>query len=255
MSAATHRKQLKGAVAVLKLDLSRLEADAARTRELIAALCLRIEGGKSGNAAVITAVPPKVKHRRRRRRRAVHVTRKPVNGRRTKGSSLAGKLERGARAVVAATVDAPNSLAAKDSKPVPVAAPVRAVRGAAQFAAELKAINEIVAALAKADKALNKAGRAKDTVAVSMLSAEVHQLRRLGNDLLVRLGGKARLPIDKTERMRWRRAAAQPEAKAPKKRKAPRKPTPPIPPPVVKRTEWHPDPDGSGNLVREIITS
>ena len=110
--------------------------------------------------------------------------------------------------------------------PVPVAVPAsgtKAVRGAAAYASELKAVNEIMAALSKATKNLDKATRAKDNVAIAMVSEEIHQLRRRGNELLVRLGGKARLPIDKAERMRWKCAAAQPEAKAPKKRKAPRR--------------------------------
>jgi hypothetical protein len=138
-------------------------------------------------------------------------------------------------------------------EPVQAAAPAKAVRGGALFSTELAAINEIVAALAVADKALNKATRAKDGVGIAAASEEIHQLRRRGNGLLVRLGGKARLPIDKKERMRWRRAGAMASAPKPRKAKAPRKPAVPIPGPIVRRTEWHDD--GNGNLVREIVTS
>ena len=83
--------------------------------------------------------------------------------------------------------------------------------------------------------------------------------------IIVELKGRSRLPKEYTKavRMRLKRraaAAAKPVKRAavsaPKrKKKAPRKPAVPIPAPIVRRTDWHPDPDGSGNLVREIITS
>ena len=56
--------------------------------------------------------------------------------------------------------------------------------------------------LSKADHALTKATRARDAAGITAASEKIQQLRRQGNELLVRLGGKARLPIDKAERMR-----------------------------------------------------
>jgi hypothetical protein len=236
-----HRKQLMGAVKALNGDIKRWEAQIAEARLLVERLSQHadVEGGITGSAA---AVPPKKRRRRRHKSRPVIV-------------------RKAGRPPVVALGDvgrnAPKSGAkrpTKTEKPVQVAAPVKAVRGATVYAAELKALDEIVAALAVADKALNKATRAKDGVGITSSSEEIHQLRRRGDEQLVALNGRAKLPaaLDKKERMRWKRAAAQPVAKAPRK-KAPRKPAIPIPPPVIKRTDWRADENGT--MSREIITS
>ena len=136
--------------------------------------------------------------------------------------------------------------------------PAKAVRGAAQFATELAAVDEIVAALAKAEKVLGKATRAKDTVAIAMVSEEIQGLRRRGHEQLVALGGRAKLPaaLDRAERMRWKRAAEAAAAPKPKRSRKPRVPTPPPVPVPVRKVDsgWSVD-DASGIRTREIHAS
>jgi hypothetical protein len=226
----------RAAVAALRADNVAMQKKIAANDGLIADLLSR-EGGTGGGTLPARHIPsPKIERRRRRRRARVRRVAKTVPVQARRKQVRAGT-------AVAATPAAPKPVAA-------VSEPAKAVRGAAQFGPELKAIGEIVLALAKADKALGKAARAKDNVTITMLTEEIHGLRRRGNDLLVRLDGKARLPIDKSERMRWRRAAAQ--AEPPKKRRAPRKVTPAPTPPVKRDSGWHDD--GAGNLVREIAS-
>ena len=229
MRRGPRKSPYRSAVVALRNGIAaRLKLNAA-DKSLVAELLARAESGGAVLGTVqghVPRVPPKKRRRRRHKLRP----------------AIVRKAKRRAAAKVAAVV-AP--------EPAPVAAKAK-VRDAEAYASELKAIDEIVVALAKAGKALDKATRAKDGVGIAAASEEIHQLRRRGNDLLVRLGGKAQLPIDKTERMRWKRAAGQPEAKARRTKKL-RRPTPPIPPPVVKRTDWHPDENGT--MSREIITS
>jgi hypothetical protein len=227
------RDPFKHAVRRLTAEVSDYQRRIDEVQALIAALSAHADGGAahSGNAGNAAALPPKKRQRRRRKR---NVVAKGANGAATRVPKAAAK-----RRTVA-------------DKPPPVAAPVKAVRGAAQFATELAAVDEIVAALAKADKALNKAGRSKDGVGIAAASEEIHQLRRRGNDMLVRLGGKARLPIDKSERMRWKRAGAMAAPPKPKKLRKPRIPTPPPAPPIKRDSGWHDD--GNGVLSREIET-
>jgi hypothetical protein len=81
----------------------------------------------------------------------------------------------------------------------------------------------------------------------------IHTLQVRGDAALREMAGKAKLPgwCSKSMRMQWRRAAAQPEAKAPRAKK-PRKLTP-APTPVHKKSgPWIEGADGT--LSREIIS-
>ena len=205
------------------------ENQIAATKSLIADLSTRagIEGRNS--SAEKSSVPPKQKPRKARRRR-----RKPVAARKR-----------------TPTAPVPVAVPASGYQRKAANAPLKAVRGAAAFATELQAIDEIVAALSKADHALTKATRARDAAGITAASEKIQQLRRQGNELLVRLGGKARLPIDKAERMRWKRAAATAWAPKPKKKKR-YIPPPPAPPKKID-SGWRADENGT--MSREIITS
>jgi hypothetical protein len=226
----------KTALAALKADVAGWQRQIAATEALIADLTVRAEGGTRGAVQGPVHDVPLVKRKRRRRR---------AHARRAANAKPAQAIRKPVRkrAVVNATPDA--------SKPVAVSAKV--VRGATAFATELKAIDEIVATLAKAETALNRATRAKDNVAIAAASEEIHQLRRRGNELLVRLGGKARLPIDKAERMRWRRAGTIASAPKPKRAKAPRKPAVPIPPVLKQTGPWVEEPNGVRS--REVVST
>jgi hypothetical protein len=168
------------AISALTADVVNWENQIAATKSLIADLSTRagIEGRNS--SAEKSSVPPKQKPRKARRRR-----RKPVAARKR-----------------TPTAPVPVAVPASGYQRKAANAPLKAVRGAATFATELQAIDEIVAALSKADHALTKATRARDAAGITAASEKIQQLRRQGNELLVRLGGKARLPIDKAERMR-----------------------------------------------------
>ncbi len=207
----------KTALAALKADVAGWQRQIAATEVLIADLTVRAGGGTSGNAGGNAAVVPPKKCRRRRHKSRPAIVRKAKRG-------IAAKR-------VAIPVAAPE----------PVAAKAKAVRGAVQFADQLEELKKLFVTIDTDDADATRAYK-----------------------IIVELKGRARLPEEYTKavRMRLKRRAAaatkpgkRAAVSAPKKKKAPRKPAVPIPAPIVRRTDWHPDPDGSGNLVREIITS
>ena len=217
------RSPFKAALSALKADVVGWQRRIAETQVLIEQLSTRagIERDASGGAGAGPVVPQRKRRRRRHKPR-------PIIARKAKRRAAAKRVPGG---LVAIPVAVPEPIAAKVE-------PAKAkVRGAEQFAAQLEELERIRIGIEAGGDG------AKST----------HKLQVRGHAVLKELNGRAKLPawLDKAERMRWRRCAAHPE-KAPKIRK-PRKPTPPLAPPVVKRTDWHPD--ENGNLVREIITS
>ncbi|MGA9307236.1 MAG: hypothetical protein WBW31_17665, partial [Candidatus Sulfotelmatobacter sp.] len=118
------------------------------------------EGGTRAVLGPVHDVPPEKRKRRRRRR---HGAPNGVSVPRNSGTVPRRRVQ-----VHRRKRPKPDVI-----EPVQVAAPVKAVRGAAIFAVELKAVDEIVAALAVADKALNKATRAKDRVGIAAASEEI----------------------------------------------------------------------------------
>jgi hypothetical protein len=214
MRRGQRKSPYRAAVAALQASIAdRLKLNAA-DESLIADLLARDGDNAAAITAVITAVPPK---RRRRRRRAVHTSRKPVNGRR--------KAVR-ARAIVAATPDAPEAVAAAP-QPAPAA---RKVRGAEVHAAALAELDGIKAALDAAGDDAEK----------------VRALSVRGDTILRQMAGKAKLPtwLGKATRMKWRRCAERaPAVKKPRKRR-----DPPAPP-VRHDSGWR---DEGGVLTREV---
>ena len=219
------RNVFKASIRQLTADISDWQRRIIETEALIAQLTERAgigEGRYSGTRTVPAHdVPPKKRRRRRHKSKDTKGTR----------SRAAAKI---------AAVAAPEPVAAKVE-------PAKAVRGAALYKPQYQELERLALGISEAGD---------NTEVANKLRVRAYVVGRS-------MGGKGTYPpfFDRAERMRCQRAdaaakaAEQPETKAPKKRKAPRKPTLPIPPPIVKRTDWHPDPDGSGNLVREIITS
>ena len=216
-----HKGVFKAAIAALELDLVRHEADAARTRDLITALMARagVEGRNSSPEKL--SVPPKRKPQRTKRRR-----RKPVAARKR-----------------------------TPAVPVPVAVPAsgkgaKAVKGAAVYASELKAIDGIVSALAVAETALTSATRGKDAAGIAAASEHIQRLRSEGGQLLIRIGGRAKLSIGVVERRRWRAAADKAAALSAPKPKPKRRVTPSRPP--VRKIDSGWTEDAAGIRSREI---
>ena len=215
MRHGQHKGAYRAAVAALRADIGCWQRQIADNEKLIAQLTERadINGGGTRGTGTVLALRVPLKKRRRRRLKA----------RSPKAHSRPRKATERRRAV-----PLPDTAPAAA---VTEAAPTKAVRGAAQFGAELKAIDGIVIALRAADMALTKASRAKDGAGIAAASGEIQRLRAQGGELLVRLSGKAKLPaaLDVVEGRRWRAAVT---AAAPKPKK-PRRPTP-SPPPVRK---------------------
>ena len=212
----------KTALAALKADVVGWQRQITATEALIADLTVRAEGGTRGTAlGPVHDVPPTVKRRRRRRhgaRNGVSVPRK------------SGTVPRRNAQIHRRKRPKPDVI-----EPVQVAAPVKAVRGAAQFAVQLEELEKI-----------------RVGIAAGANSKAAHALRVRGDAVLREMAGKAKLPdwCDKATRVRWRRAAERPET-VPRAKK-PRKVTPPPVPPVKLDSGWHDD--GNGVLSREIAT-
>ena len=213
----------RAAVAALQAGIAdRLKQNAA-DESLIANLSARagVEGGTGGITGSAAAMPPKKRRRRRHKSR-------PVVVRKAKRGTAAKRVGRVAIPVAA---------------PEPVAAPASGNqgKGALLFADRLEELKGLFATIDT-----NEADAAR------------------AYSIIVELKGRCRLPGEYTKavRMRLKRRAAaatkpvkRAAVSAPKKKKpkAPRKPAVPIPPPIVKRTDWHPDENGT--MSREIITS
>ena len=215
MSAAGHRKQIRGAIAALTADVAGWQKQVVATEILIADLSARagIEDGTGGTRGTANAAHQKpVRKRRRRRRNSAprHASRHSSPHRRQK------------------PIIEPVQVAAPALAKIE---PAKAVRGQDRFADQL-------AELEKIRIGIEAGGDTKSA----------HKLRVRGNAVLKELNGRAKLPewLDKAERMRWRRAARGPGWK-------PKRPPTPAPTPPVKRDSgWHDD--GNGNLVREIAS-
>ncbi len=191
-----HKGVFKAAIAALEFDLSRQEENAARTRVLIAQLRERSGQSKSSDA-------PSPRRERRRRRRKLSGTAGRYQSRRVspqptvKDKAVKARKTRGRRHAVEVSTAA--------AEPTPVTVRDKRVRGAAQFAEQLKTITTIQAQIAAAEQALDQATRAKDSAGITAASAEIAECRRKGGTVLRELQGRAKLPPTLTlnEKRKW----------------------------------------------------
>jgi hypothetical protein len=230
MQRGRPRDPYRAAVAALQAGIADRLKQNAVDESLIADLLAR-EGGTRAVQGPVHDVPPK-KHRRRRHKSRPVVVRKAK--RRAGRSVVESKTDPVRRRVakVASVAEKPGKDINSTSISEPVAAKAKAVRGAAQFAAQLAELEKMRAGIAAGGN-----------------SKAAHALRVRGDAVLREMAGKAKLPpwLTKAERMRWRRCADR----APRMKK-PRKPTP-APRPVIKKAgPWIQGADGT--LSREIAS-
>ena len=160
MSAAGHRKQIRGAIAALQADIAGWQKQIAATEILVEQLATRVggaEGGTLPRTGTRTAVPPAPKRRRRRRQSARTSRTVPRN------SAQIRRRKRPKPDVI---------------EPVQVAAPVKAVRGAVQFADQLAELEKIRAGIAAGGN-----------------SKAAHALRVRGDAVLREMAGRPSCPI------------------------------------------------------------
>ena len=224
----------RAAVAALQAGIAaRLKQNAA-DESLIADLSARagIDGGAAGTRGTTHAAQAKPAPKRRRRRRhsaTRHTARHSAPRRRQKPD------------IEPEQVAAPAPTVAKVE-------PAKAVRGAALFKDQYQELERLGAGIAESGD-----------------NIEVANKLRLRADAVGRsMGGKGTYPpfFTKSERMRCRRLAAiadksevasETEAPKRKKRKAPRKKTPPPVPPVKRDSGWRVDENGVRS--REVLTT
>jgi hypothetical protein len=223
------RNPFKATIRQLTADVSDYQRRIVETEKLISALRSRSDGEPA------TVEAPK----RRKRRRHLMKAR----------ARRAAKRPARARRAVPATGDAQPVVATTEAASAPK--PFRAVKGSSQFAGELREIDEILAGLAEADRALNKATRAKDAGAIAAAGEQIQRLRAQGGELLIKLAGRARLPgkLDIIERRRWRAAVAAAAPKPARKRAV----TPPPRPPKRIDSGWVLDENGNRSRSIEAV--